>query len=69
MKVLPIIDPQFEVNRRVKFIKSMLLSTGLSHLVLGISGGVDSATCGRLAQIAINELGQEFPERGFFLHC
>jgi|TARA_B110000444_G_scaffold260718_1_gene308919 NAD+ synthase len=65
MKVLPIIDPQFEVNRRVKFIKSMLLSTGLSHLVLGISGGVDSATCGRLAQIAINELGQEFPERGF----
>jgi NAD+ synthase len=65
MRVLPNIDPQFEVKRRVTFIKSKLLSTGESHLVLGISGGIDSATCGRLAQIAINELSQEFPERGF----
>jgi NAD+ synthase len=65
MRVLPNIDPQFEVKRRVTFIKSKLLSTGLSHLVLGISGGIDSATCGRLAQIAINELSQEFPERRF----
>jgi NAD+ synthase len=65
MRVLPNIDPQFEVKRRVTFIKSKLLSTGLSHLVLGISGGIDSATCGRLAQIAINELSQEFPERSF----
>ena len=65
MRVLPNIDPQFEINRRVSFIKSKLVSTGLSHLVLGISGGIDSATCGRLAQIAINELSQEFPERGF----
>jgi NAD+ synthase len=65
MRVLPNIDPQFEVKRRVTFIKSKLLSTGLSHLVLGISGGIDSATCGRLAQIAINELSQEFPERHF----
>jgi len=63
MRVLPNIDPQFEVNRRVTFIKSKLLNTGLSHLVLGISGGIDSATCGRLAQIAINELNQEFHER------
>ena len=65
MRVLPNIDPQFEINRMVSFIKSKLLSTGLSHLVLGISGGIDSATCGRLAQIAINELSQEFPERSF----
>jgi len=65
MRVLPNIDPQFEVNRRVTFIKSKLLNTGLSHLVLGISGGIDSATCGRLAQIAINELNQEFHERSF----
>ena len=65
MRVLPNIDPQFEINRRVSFIKSKLVSTGLSHLVLGISGGIDSATCGRLAQIAINELNQEFPKRSF----
>ena len=65
MRVLPNIDPQFEINRRESFIKSKLVSTGLSHLVLGISGGIDSATCGRLAQIAINELNQEFPECSF----
>ncbi|MAD57260.1 MAG: NAD(+) synthase [Porticoccus sp.] len=59
MKVLPNINPQFEVNRRVKFIKSILINSKLANLVLGISGGVDSAICGRLAQLAINELNQE----------
>lgn len=28
-------------------------------LVLGISGGVDSTTCGRLAQLAVNQLNAE----------
>ena len=56
MRVLPSIDPQFEVERRVEFIKSKLLSSGCKALVLGISGGVDSTTCGRLAQLAVNEL-------------
>ncbi|REL26010.1 ammonia-dependent NAD(+) synthetase [Thalassotalea euphylliae] len=59
MKVLPEIDPAFEVQRRVAFIKKQLLSSSLKHLVLGISGGVDSSTCGRLAQLAVNELNQE----------
>ena len=31
---------------------------GCYHLVLGISGGVDSTTCGRLAQLAINALNE-----------
>jgi len=56
MKVQPHIDVEFEVSRRVDFIKKTLLNSGLKHLVLGISGGVDSTTCGRLAQLAINEL-------------
>lgn len=59
MKVLPEIDVEFEINRRVDFIKSTLKSTGLKHLVLGISGGVDSSTCGRLAQIAVDQLNTE----------
>jgi NAD+ synthase len=59
MKVLPEIDVQFEIRRRVNFIKSILLNSGLKSLVLGISGGVDSSTCGRLAQLAINELNSE----------
>lgn len=56
MRVLPEIDPLFEVRRRVDFIKHQLVNSGLKNLVLGISGGVDSSTCGRLAQIAVNEL-------------
>ena len=59
MKVLPAIDSDFEAERRVYFIKSTLQDAGLKNLVLGISGGVDSACCGRLAQIAINELREE----------
>ncbi|MCG6507300.1 NAD(+) synthase, partial [Vibrio parahaemolyticus] len=32
---------------------------GCKALVLGISGGVDSTTCGRLAQLAVDALTQE----------
>lgn len=56
MRVLPVIDPQHEISRRVSFIKQSLLDSGLNTLVLGISGGIDSSTCGRLAQLAVNEL-------------
>ena len=59
MKVLPEIDVQFEIRRRIDFIKSTLTNSGLKTLVLGISGGVDSSTCGRLAQLAITELNVE----------
>ena len=59
MKVLPNIDVTFEIERRVAFIKKQLIQSGLSNLVLGISGGVDSSTCGRLAQLAINELNEQ----------
>tara|TARA_R110002050_G_scaffold12166_6_gene40240 strand:- start:1623 stop:2489 length:867 start_codon:yes stop_codon:yes gene_type:complete len=59
MKVLPEIDVQFEIRRRVDFIKSTLTHSGLKTLVLGISGGVDSSTCGRLAQLAVTELNNE----------
>ncbi len=59
MKVLPEIDVDFEIRRRVDFIKGMIQGSGLRHLVLGISGGIDSSTCGRLAQMAVNELNGE----------
>lgn len=59
MKVLPAIDVEFEVRRRIDFIKKTLQSTQLKTLILGISGGVDSSTCGRLAQLAIDELNHE----------
>jgi len=59
MKVLPTIDVEYEITRRIKFIKQQLLNSGLHKLILGISGGVDSSTCGKLAQLAINELNEE----------
>lgn len=65
MKVLPEIDVKFEVRRRIDFIKSTLTKSGLKTLVLGISGGVDSSTCGRLAQLAITELNTELNASAF----
>lgn len=59
MQVLSTIDPLFEVSRRVAFIKKKLNESGCKSLILGISGGVDSTTCGRLAQIAVDELNHE----------
>lgn len=59
MRVLPQIDVEYEIRRRVDFIKGRLTAAGLKTLVLGISGGVDSTTCGRLAQLAVNELNAE----------
>ncbi len=59
MKVLPQIDVQLEIRQRVNFIKKQLQASGLKTLVLGISGGVDSSTCGKLAQLAVDELNQE----------
>ncbi len=59
MRVLATINPQEEINRRVAFIKTRLQNSGLKTLVLGISGGVDSSTCGRLAQLAVDALNHE----------
>lgn len=59
MRVLPDIDVEHEIQRRTQFIKDKLSESGLQRLVLGISGGIDSCTLGRLAQLAVNELNQE----------
>lgn len=59
MKVLPEIDVEFEIRRRVDFIGNTLKASGFTQLVLGISGGIDSSTCGRLAQLAVDKLNNE----------
>ncbi|MDY6056006.1 ammonia-dependent NAD(+) synthetase [Micrococcus sp.] len=51
--VRPEIDPAAEVEARVQFLVDYLVATGASGFVLGISGGVDSSTAGRLAQLAV----------------
>ena len=62
MKVLPEIDPEFEIHRRIEFIQTQLKKSGLKNLILGISGGVDSTTCGRLAQLAVERLNEQEKE-------
>jgi len=59
MHVLPEIDVAFEAERRISFIQQKLQQAHCKTLVLGISGGVDSTTCGRLAQLAVDGLNSE----------
>ncbi|MEV5969475.1 ammonia-dependent NAD(+) synthetase [Streptomyces sp. NPDC051921] len=53
LEVAETFDPRAEIERRVAFLTERLTSTGLRSLVLGISGGVDSTTTGRLCQLAV----------------
>ena len=59
LKTQPTIDVDAEIKRRIGFIKSYLQFTGLKRLVLGLSGGIDSTTAGKLAQLACDELNAE----------
>jgi NAD+ synthase len=49
-------DAAREIERRVAFLAQYLRTSGLKTYVLGISGGVDSTTAGRLAQLAVERL-------------
>ncbi|MEV6670048.1 ammonia-dependent NAD(+) synthetase [Streptomyces sp. NPDC051162] len=59
-------DAQQEIERRVAFLADRLTSTGLRSLVLGISGGVDSTTAGRLCQLAVERARDAGHEAAFF---
>lgn len=52
-------DAQREAELRIKFLKDYLIETGMEAYVLGISGGVDSSTAGRLAQLAVEQARSE----------
>ena len=56
LHTLPFIDIDAEVAKRVEFLKHSLMTAGVKVLVLGLSGGVDSTTAGKLAQIACDQL-------------
>ena len=59
MCVLADIDIENEIQRRIDFIKKTLKKAFCHTLVLGISGGVDSSTAGRLSQLAVEQLNKE----------
>ncbi len=52
-------DVKSAIRKRVDYLKDYLTSNNLKSIVLGISGGVDSTTAGKLAQMAIKELKEE----------
>jgi NAD+ synthase len=56
LHTLPFIDIDAEVAKRVEFLKHSLMTAGVKVLVLGLSGGVDSTTAGKLAQMACDQL-------------
>ncbi|MDR5759720.1 ammonia-dependent NAD(+) synthetase [Caballeronia sp. LZ035] len=58
-------DVDGERERRIGFLCDYLMSHGLRTYVLGISGGVDSSTAGRLAQLAVERLRAQGHEARF----
>ena len=52
LEVVQDFDVVHETERRIAFLTRYLKQTGAKGYVLGISGGVDSSTAGRLAQLA-----------------
>lgn len=54
------INPAEEAERRIQFLADYLETSGAAGYVLGISGGVDSTTAGRMAQIACERVGKSF---------
>jgi NAD+ synthase len=63
--VQPGIDPAAEIERRVAFLARYLVDQHSSTYVLGISGGVDSATAGRLAQLAVERIRAQGGDASF----
>lgn len=59
------VDPRAEIERRVAFLQAYLREQRASAYVLGISGGVDSTTAGRLAQLAVEGIRKEGGQASF----
>lgn len=60
LKTKPSINAEQETREIIDFIKSYVQRYPfIKSLVLGISGGQDSTLCGKLCQLAVNELKSE----------
>lgn len=52
-------DVKSAIRKRIDYLKTFLKNSERKAFVLGISGGVDSTTTGRLCQLAVEELRAE----------
>lgn len=59
-------DAETEIERRVGFLAAQLDQDGVGCLVLGISGGVDSTTTGRLCQLAAQRVRDDGGTAAFY---
>lgn len=60
LHVQPTINPQTTTEEIIHFIKTYVKqNVFIKSLVLGISGGQDSTLCGKLCQLAVDELRSE----------
>ncbi|MGF1424906.1 ammonia-dependent NAD(+) synthetase [Kitasatospora sp. LaBMicrA B282] len=66
LQVSDTFEAEQEIERRVAFLAERLTTTGLRSLVLGISGGVDSTTAGRLCQLAVERVRATGGEATFY---
>jgi NAD+ synthase len=58
-------DPEAEAGRRAAFLAERVRSARARALVLGISGGVDSTTAGRLCRLAVDRLAADGYQASF----
>ena len=65
LEVVEDFDVAREAERRIAFLSGYLQETGLKGYVLGVSGGVDSTVCSRLAQLACERVRAEGGEATF----
>ena len=63
--VSPSFDAELEIERRISFLTDQLRLSGATAYVLGISGGVDSSTAGRLCQLAVERVRAARRQRDF----
>ncbi|MBV9844872.1 MAG: ammonia-dependent NAD(+) synthetase [Kutzneria sp.] len=56
LQVRPVFNPAAEIDMRVRFLAEQLITSGARGYVLGLSGGVDSSTAGRLCQLAVERI-------------
>ncbi|MBD2847330.1 ammonia-dependent NAD(+) synthetase [Paenibacillus sp. IB182496] len=69
--VQPTIDVEADIRRRVDFLKTYVLDSGTSGLLIAISGGIDSSVAAGLCKRATDELtaetGKPYMTLGVFL--
>jgi NAD+ synthase len=65
LAVHPTFDPLREIEQRVAYLAESLHDAARTRLVLGISGGIDSAVAGRLCQLAAERVRRAGGEARF----